>query len=221
VGGPRVLDTTADAYLDAGVRMMSGALRHPLVVALLSGVVQLAIAAFIAWKLSERWQRWRQHREFKHQLLVRFAEESAQAFDLAAALLVGRDREDPNQRREQMRELVQRQGHLTGMVEEARVTFSDSKIGDTILFMKRTISSLLKMAVWKEPVPSERYEPVQGHALRLRDLVLARMAVEMGLLRDGQARIAERPSEGQGSVDQCEHARVKPRVRAARSRPAP
>lgn len=57
---------------------MGNVLRHTLVVAILSGVVQLAGAAFIAWKLSERWQRWRQRRDFQHRTMAKFAEVSLQ-----------------------------------------------------------------------------------------------------------------------------------------------
>src|SRR5713101_631894 len=61
-------------------------LRHPLFIAL----VQLVMGLFAAYFLTERWQRWRQRREFQHLAMVKFADLSMGIFDRLTELLVRR-----------------------------------------------------------------------------------------------------------------------------------
>jgi hypothetical protein len=63
-------------------------LRHPLVIALL----QVVVGALIAYLLTERWQRWRQRRDFQYRTLVKFSELSYEMMDRLSELLVLRGR---------------------------------------------------------------------------------------------------------------------------------
>src|SRR3989338_5571122 len=58
-------------------------LRHPLLIALM----QLVVGGLGAFWLTERWQRWRQRREFQHRTLVKFSELTYEMMDRTAELL--------------------------------------------------------------------------------------------------------------------------------------
>jgi hypothetical protein len=63
-------------------------LRHPLVIAL----VQVLVGALLAYLLTERWQRWRQRRDFQYRTLIKFSELSYEMMDRLSELLVSRGR---------------------------------------------------------------------------------------------------------------------------------
>jgi hypothetical protein len=66
--------------------VISCALRHPLVIAL----VQLGVGLFVAYFLTERWQRWRQRRDFQYRTMVKFSETSMDVFVSLSDLLASR-----------------------------------------------------------------------------------------------------------------------------------
>jgi hypothetical protein len=120
------MDTTADAYLYAGVRMM-GEFYRSLDNALLAAIVQLAGAGLGAWWLSERWQRWRQRREFQYRTLVTFSERSSKViFDLTrmASLVEHASMESEAKKLTILAELTD----LLSLDAECRLLFEDPAI---------------------------------------------------------------------------------------------
>ena len=65
---------------------LDAALRHPFLIAL----VQIAVGLLAAYLLTERWQRWRQRREFQHKTLAKFSELSNELMDRMSELLMRR-----------------------------------------------------------------------------------------------------------------------------------
>jgi hypothetical protein len=104
----------------AGVRMIPAIWK-----ALDHAVIQLIGAAIIAWVLSERWQRWRQRRDFHHATLVKFSSLSAQVLMDLTHLLVARGKIVESERRRLGIEALSRRAQLLAMDAEMFGLFED------------------------------------------------------------------------------------------------
>src|SRR2546425_669565 len=68
----------------------------------------LGIGAVLAYFGAERWQRWRQRRDFQYRTLVKLSELSYDMMDRLSELLVTRGRVNPEVYAEKRREMISR-----------------------------------------------------------------------------------------------------------------
>jgi hypothetical protein len=151
-------------------------LEHPLVVALL----QIILAGSVSYFLTERWQRWRQRREFQNRSMVKFSELSEEAFSRLSELLMSRGRIPDDQHNRLRREHIYRRGPLLAMDGELSVTFKDVEIFRGLLYLRDIMRILYDMACAPKPVSQEQFEPVQNCMAAQRKLMITIMAGEMG-----------------------------------------
>src|SRR5262249_18783382 len=74
--------------LEAARVNVDALLRHLLLIA----IAQVVAALLVAYFLTERWQRWRQRRDFQFRTLAKFSELSYELMDRLSELLMGRGR---------------------------------------------------------------------------------------------------------------------------------
>ena len=157
-------------------------LRHPPFV----GVFQLLGGIVVGFWLTERWQRWRQRREFQHRTLVKYSELSYELADRLSELLVTRssNRTDliatlaPKQR-----ELIARWAALTSTRGEMMAAFGrDFVLGPDYQGFFAALNMLRAFLRMREAVPPERFEPEQEKFFAYREAVVAHMVRAMGLL---------------------------------------
>jgi hypothetical protein len=155
-------------------------LQHPLFVAF----VPVVVGGLFAYALTERWQRWRQRREFQHRTLVKFSELTYGLMDLLAELLVGRRRgmmlDDYAQKR---RELVSRWTVFASIRGEAMAAYGrDFVLTEEYQGVFTSLETLRSYVRAQQPVPHERFEPEQERFLAYREAVVANMVKAMRLL---------------------------------------
>ncbi len=166
---------------------MSDLLRHPLLIAL----VQLGFAILIGWSLTERWQRWRQERDFQHKTLGKFSELSHDLSNQLSELLVRRGRIDY---REKYREHVDRWTLFMSMRPEVMAAYGREFIlGKHYQGLITSLDALEGYVKTSEPVPRERFEPEREKFVAHREAVVAQMVRAMGLLseEDCEAEITQ------------------------------
>ena len=180
-------------------------LKHPLVVAML----QLSLGGFLAYFLAERWQRWRQRRDFQFQTLVKFGELSEEVFSRLSELLMSKGKIPGDKHNELKREYLYRRGPLLGMDGEISAAFKQIELLDDLIRLRDVIGTLYNMACKKEPISREEFEPVQDSLAGHRMVMITRMVREMKFLRRKEANQALRhfgsrstppPGIGQSSV---------------------
>lgn len=90
---------------------------------LLAPLMQLLLAALIGFFFAERWQRWRQRRDFQYRTLVKFAELSFDLMDRLSELLVTRGRMNQEAYMEKRREMVSRWTAFASMRPEVMACY--------------------------------------------------------------------------------------------------
>jgi hypothetical protein len=172
---------------------LSDLLRHQLTIAILVALVQLGFAAFIGWFLTERWQRWRQQREFQHRTLGKFSELSYDLHNRLSELLVARGR-IKFEYRKKFDELLDRWTLFLSMRPEVIAAYGREfvlrKHYQGLITSLRALKEYVKAS---EPVPTDLFEPEQDRFLAHREAVVAEMVQAMGLLskHDYQAEITQ------------------------------
>ena len=165
---------------------------HPLLVA----AVQLLIGLGIAYLFAERWQRWRQRREFQHRTLVRFSELSYEMMDWLAELLVLRARMAPELYIARRREFLSRWTIFVATGAEVLASYGRRFVRSAHYQGVYTALNALRAAVNAvEPVLRERFEPEQEKFLAYREAVVANMIHAMGLLSNADWKAEVRHSE--------------------------
>jgi hypothetical protein len=154
-------------------------LRHPLVTAL----VQVLAGLLLAYLLTERWQRWRQRRDFQHKTLVKFSELSFEMMDRLSELLVLRGRMATDQYAAKQREQLSRWTAFVSMRGEVMAAFGHAFIkGRAYQGVFNNLNALRAHVNAAQPVPLDRFEPDQEKFLAYREAVVAHMVRAMGLL---------------------------------------
>jgi len=168
-------------WLDPRTWCWGAVLKHPLFIS----IAQLAIGGLVAYLLTERWQRWRQRREFQHRTLVKFSELSYELMDLVAELLVLRGRMAGDAYVEKRRELLSRWTVFASMRPEVMAAYGrDFILSVDYQGTVNTLSTLRSYVGAPQPVPQERFEPEQEQFLAYREAVVAHMVHAMGLLSE-------------------------------------
>lgn len=178
--------------------------QHALVVALFQAV----FLALVAYFLTERWQRWRQRREFQYRSLVKFSELSEEAFNRLSEMLMltwrlVRSEASPFVVRpkisEMQREFVDGRARLLAMDGELGAGFKDPKILQGLIYL-RDIMRILYGMVSKGFALKSQFEPVQQCMAQQRKVMITRMARGMGLLSKREARHALEELEPQAKL---------------------
>jgi len=144
--------------------------------------------------LTERWQRWRQQREFQHRTLVKFSELSYEMMDRLSELLVGRGKIEIAQYREKHRAEVARWALFLSMRPEVIAGYGRQFVlGKHYQGLVTSLNALRGYVNRSEPVPQTRFEPEQEKFLAHREAVVAEMIRAMGLLskKDWDAEIGQ------------------------------
>jgi hypothetical protein len=102
--------------LAAGVEWLHG-------YGLAAPVVQLLLATLFGLVFAERWQRWRQRRDFQYRTLVKFSDLSSEMMDRTAELLATRGRVAPDVYEEKRREMVLRWTVFASMRSEVLASY--------------------------------------------------------------------------------------------------
>jgi hypothetical protein len=167
-------------WLDPRTWCWSLLLRHPLFTAL----VQLLVGILIAYLLTERWQRWRQRREFQHRTLVKFSELSNEMMDLLSELLIRRGHMRTEAWVEKQREFISRWTAFTAIRGEMMGAFGRQFILSADY--QGVFNALTKLRSYvgaPAPVPQQQFEPEQEKFLANREAVVASMLRSMKLLQ--------------------------------------
>lgn len=164
-------------------------LGHPLFIAL----IQLAVGIGLGYLLTERWQRWRQRREFQHRTLVKFNELSNEMMDRLAELLVRRGNMPGDVYAAKHREWLSRWTLFASLRGEVMAGYGRQFIVDKHfqgVFV--ALNALRTFLNAPERVPQEQFEPEQEKFLAHREAVVAHMVHAMGLLsrRDWRSEVA-------------------------------
>lgn len=166
-------------WVDPRTWSWTALLVHPLFVAL----AQLLIDAFIAYVLTEKWQRWRQRRESQHHTLVKFSELTYELTDLLAELLMLRGKMAPEIYITKNRELVSRWTALAATRGEVMAAYGRPLVLDAhYQGVFNTLKTLRAYVREPAPVLRTRFEPEQEKFLAHREAVVAHMVRAMGLL---------------------------------------
>lgn len=150
--------------------------KHALVVALL----QFLLAALLAYFLAERWQRWRQRRDFQFQTMVKFNNLSAEAFNRLSELLMARSRIPDDHHNRLRREYLYQRIGLLAMDGELFAAFRDAAVFQGLVDLKNIMRVLYHMACAPTPVPRSQFEPIQSCMTAQRRVMQTRMIQEMG-----------------------------------------
>lgn len=169
-------------------------LRHPLFVAIAS----IFLGALGAYWLTERWQRWRQRREFQYRAFVKFNELAYELAERMSELLVaksslsGIDLHNISVDPGKQRALITRWMVFEAMCDELRALFDGEtvtafyRLRQTGLEVKKKINTPTAAVVLAE------VEPVQDQFLAQRELTSIRMMADMGFLKGKRLRAALR-----------------------------
>jgi len=166
-------------------------LRHPLITA----VVQLLVGIVIAYFLTERWQRWRQRREFQHKTLVKFSELSNEMMDLLSELLMRRGTMPTDMWQEKHRAFVSRWTAFAATRAEVMAAFGRQLIlSADYQGIYNALNELRSYLGAQDPVPQQQFEPEQEKFLANREAVVAKMLRAMKLLSQKDSEIELRQS---------------------------
>jgi len=174
------------AGLDPRTWCWSFLMKHPLFIAL----VQLGVGLVAAYFLTERWQRWRQRREFQYRLMSKLSETSTELFVLLADMLTMRARPvEPELVKTRMVELQEKQRtyiirrtafHALEAEVMASFTRAETMSGYYALNdQAKVLFDLVQASALPAPAV---YEPAQNEFRRRQKTLLGQMVVEMKLL---------------------------------------
>jgi len=159
--------------------------RYSLFVAL----VQLAVGGLAGYYLTERWQRWRQRREFQARTLAKFSELSYEMMDRLSELLMWRIKQPTQAQAEKQRELLTRWTVFVSMRGEVMASFGRAFVlQGAFQGVFKTLNTLRGLLKEMTPVPQERFELDQEQYLAYREAVVALMVHKMGLLSDTELK---------------------------------
>jgi len=175
---------------DAG-DVLKDVLIHPLFI----GIVQVILGGVAAYFLTERWQRWRQRREFQYRTMSKFSEISMEIFVLSGELLSIRplqqmmaDAWDDKQRRYISQRVLFHALEADIMAcfsgEILRRYYELNRKGKALFDLVQSTGHFDKMA----------YEPIQDAFLNGRKDLLGNMIAEMKLLSWWERRRRQCPN---------------------------
>jgi hypothetical protein len=180
---------------------------HPLFTA----VVQLLVGILIAYMLTERWQRWRQRREFQHRMLVKFSELSFEMMDLTAELLMRRGTMPNELWAEKRREFLSRWTVFASVRGEMMAAYGRRFVLSADY--QRTFNALQSLRSHinaSNPVPREQFEPDQEKFLAYREAVVANMVRAMRLISRSEWSAEAKRSRERVAVAEVTSAAAQP-----------
>jgi len=152
--------------------------------ALFVAALQLGVGLIAAYVLTERWQRWRQRRDFQYQTMFKLSETSMELFVLLAELLsIHPQRQnmadvwDDRQRRYISQRVV-----FHALEAGIMASFRTAAIAAGYHALNGTLKTLFAFVQYTGDIHSDTYEPVQDKLLKQRKLLLGQMIAEMRLV---------------------------------------
>jgi len=153
-------------------------LRHPLFIAL----VQVAVGLGAAYFLTERWQRWRQRREFQYRVMSKLSETSTELFVLLADLLTMRARPVEAELLEKKRTYISRRTAFHSLEAEIMASFTQAETMQRYYALNDQAQALFAL-VQSDPAPAATdYDPVKVEFRRRQKALFGQMVIEMKLL---------------------------------------
>lgn len=172
--------------------MLKDVLIHPLFI----GVVQIILASVAAYFLTERWQRWRQRREFQYRTMSKFSETSMEIFVLLGELLSIR----PLQRMmadawgDRQRRYISQRVLFHALEADIMASFKRGEILSGYSKLNSKGKELFDLVQSTGQFDKTAYEPIQDAFLKGRKDLLGNMIVEMKLLSWWERRALRRAS---------------------------
>src|SRR5258705_50403 len=152
-------------------------LRHPLFVAAL----QLLVAIVLAYLGTERWQRWRQRREFQYRTMSKFSEITADLHSRLQELYALRLAGSTTDFQARFREFNARHPQLIALEGELVAGFGDGEIHHEyadLLVATRIFST----TILSEQAGRNEFDAAEDRFLAIRRLLIGRMNAAMDLL---------------------------------------
>jgi hypothetical protein len=150
---------------------------------LLAPLAQLVLATAFGFVFAERWQRWRQRRDFQYRTLVKFSDLTYEIFDKISALLMLRGGMPPDVYLQRQREMVSTWTMFAAMRGEVMASYGRHLLlSEPYQGLFRALDTLREYVRASESVPQTRFEPVQERYLAHRETVVAEMVRAMGLV---------------------------------------
>jgi hypothetical protein len=163
---------------------------------LLAPMVQLLLVTLFGFIFAERWQRWRQRRDFQYRTLVKFSELSYEMINRASELLMLRGAIPGEEYIQKRLELLTRWTVFAAMRGEIVACYGhDILLGRDFEAMISTLNTVREYVRAPERVPEERFEPQREKYLAHRAAVVADMIRATGLVSRRQYRAERRTSE--------------------------
>lgn len=132
-------------------------LNKPLLVAGL----QLLVGGLIAWIFTERWQRWRQRRDFQYAALVSFARSSTEVFATLYELLLAKSQMAPQQERDKLqREYTAKLAPLLAVDADFFAAFHDSALVYDFERLAKLMDLVHNTAVGSPPVDVDKAKKI-------------------------------------------------------------
>lgn len=165
-------------------------------------LLQLLVGALLAYYFTERWQRWRQRREFQHKILVKFSELSHEVLErLINTWDLAREQNAQADLDAAHRAAWTKAFSLMGLDMELSAVFVDAKIPPSYLRLVGTLRDLQTLDPMT-PEGATRANTLQNQYLAYRELVSALMIREIGTQK--APRIVKRLQRAEEGVAQYE-----------------
>ena len=167
--------------LDYVLRVLAGAVsaaaeaeRHPLFIA----VVQLGFGLLAAWFLTEKWQRWRQRRDFQYHTMSKFSETSMEMFVIVSELLTAKAAGMPRSSDGERRYITQRVS-FHSLEAEIMASFGDGPILASYYSLNERLKKLFDFVQANAAVSQNTFEPILQGFLDERKEMLGQMIKAM------------------------------------------
>jgi hypothetical protein len=159
---------------------------------LLAPLVQLLLVTLFGFIFAERWQRWRQQRDFQHRAMVKFSELTMEQVVLLGELLVSRVGRPGVHAGTLFRQYMARRVPFHALEGEIAAAFDDAQLLADYYEFGRIARALSDRVIGNEPLNRESFEPLQDALLILRKLMVTRMIQQMGLMSSKDLALTER-----------------------------
>jgi hypothetical protein len=150
---------------------------------LLVSVVSLVGGGVIAYRFSERWQRWRQRRDFQYRTMTTLASAGADTVRVLYELMFAQSHVDPKRHQELLREYPIKLLPLLALDADFFATFEDDSLGPDLDYLTGVMGAAHKALAASGPIPVEHVRAILKCATAQRRLMIVKMSGEMDLAR--------------------------------------
>lgn len=151
---------------------------------LIIAVLQIVFGGIVAYFLTERWQRWRQRREFQYRTMSKFSETSMELFVVLGELLsihplrqAMADVWDERQRR-----YISQRVPFHALEADIMASFKSGRILSSYYELNKKAKALFEFVQSTGYLNETAYKAIQDEFLKRRKNLLGQMIAEMKLL---------------------------------------